>query len=99
MIQKLRANKGAITDQWPPMKALGPLIADSRAIVLNKYAVYERNAFNYGNIAPLITRVARFVDNSMFWQVVDLEGGYGCGEPLDWQQESTKGVDQYSTPF
>lgn len=80
---------------WPPMKAMGALIADSHAIAPNlRSAQPERNPFNYGNVSPLITRIARFVEDPMFRDVVDVDGGVGSGAPLNWRTEATSLVDR-----
>lgn len=76
IIESLRGGTPAPALSWPPMQALGPLIADSHAIAPARNG-FERNAWNYGNIAPLITRIARFVDDEMFKDVVSVDGGAG----------------------
>lgn len=93
IIKRLRMNEPGPATNWPPMKALGPLIADSHAIAPNRNGV-ERNAWNYSNVAPLITRIARFVDDAMFQDVVDVDGGPGCGGPLNWHNESKALVEK-----
>lgn len=92
LINALRSNTPPLATHWPPMKALGPLIADSHSLSrLTRAGAtgYERNAFNYGNVAPLITRIWRLVDDEMFRDVVDVDGGAGCGGPLSWRSEAT----------
>jgi uncharacterized protein len=79
---------------WPHMNALSALIAESHAIAPNSRGGLERNAFNYGNVAPLITRIRRLIDDPMFTDVVDVEGGPGTGGPLNWQSESTALVEE-----
>lgn len=93
IISQLRANQPPPAQSWPPMKALGALIADSHAIAPGRNGP-ERNAFNYGNVSPLITRVMRFVEDPMFRDVVDVVGGAGSGAPLDWRREATSLVDR-----
>ena len=93
IIESLRAGTPPPALSWPPMQALGPLIADSHAIAPARNG-FERNAWNYGNIAPLITRIARFVDDEMFKDVVSVGGGAGCGGPLSWRNESKKVVER-----
>ncbi len=78
IINSLRAGTAPLATSWPPMLALGPLIADSHAIAPARGS-FERNAWNYGNIAPLITRIARFTDDEMFKDVVNVDGGLGRG--------------------
>lgn len=93
MISALRANTPPSGAQWPHMKALGPLVADSHTVAPGRNGP-ERNAFNYGNVSPLITRISRFVEDPMFTDVVDVEGGIGSGAPLDWRREATALVNR-----
>lgn len=91
-IQRLRANTTALVEQWPSMAALCALIAESHALAPRGQG-FERNAFNYGNVAPLITRVTRFMEDPMFRAVVNVDGGPGCGGALNWSNESTTLVE------
>jgi len=93
IIGKLRTGLVPPATSWPPMQALGPLIADSHAIAPARNT-FERNAWNYGNVAPLITRIARFVDDDMFKDVVSIDGGAGCGGPLSWRNEAKAVVER-----
>lgn len=54
----------------------------------------ERNAFNYSNISPLITRIHRFIEDPMFKDVVNVAGGPGYGSDLNWSKESSALVEQ-----
>lgn len=92
-IATLRGNRVQEANQWPPMEALGPLIAESHSIVPGKNGA-ERNAFNYGNVSPLLTRIWRLVDDAMFCDVVDVGGGTGIGAPLDPKREGAALVDR-----
>jgi hypothetical protein len=92
-MQRLRENQAGVANVWPPMAALSALIAESHALAPGRNG-YERNAFNYGNVAPLITRVNRFVEDPMFSAVVDVGGGAGHGAPLSWKSESTALVNK-----
>ncbi|MCO8123317.1 ATP-binding protein [Stieleria sp. TO1_6] len=60
---------------WPPMAALSCLIADSQCLRKNNQQRWERQSFHYSNVAPLIDRVRRKIDDPMFTQVVNVEGG------------------------
>ena len=95
IINRLRSNTPALATEWPPMRALGALVADSHSIAPNlRTGAPERNPFNYGNISPLITRISRFVEDAMFSEVVAVEGGPGVGGPLDWRREATAVVER-----
>ena len=59
---------------WPPMKVLGPLVADSHCLE-TKNSKWIRNSFLYSNISPLVTRIDRFIQDDMFSAVIDTSGG------------------------
>jgi hypothetical protein len=69
------------------MKALGPLVAESYALSNGRNG-WERNAFQYGNVAPLVNRINRFVEDPMFSAVVDTKGATRSSS-LDWRVEAT----------
>lgn len=76
------------------MRALGALVADSHCIAPSRNGP-ERNAFNYGNVSPLITRIVRFAEDEMFQEVVDVDGGAGqAAGPLSWRLEATAVVER-----
>jgi hypothetical protein len=94
IIEQLRANQAPATPVWPPMRALGALVADSHCIAPGRNGP-ERNAFNYGNVSPLITRIIRFAEDEMFQEVVDVDGGAGqVAGPLSWRREATAVVER-----
>lgn len=94
-IQQLRKGQASIATEWPPMKALAALIADSHDLAPSNRNGVERNAFNYSNVSPLITRVHRFIEDPMFRDVVDVSGGPSCRGELDWAKESTTVVERF----
>ncbi len=77
------------------MSALASLVADSHSISPDRSAnTFKRDAFSYGNVSPLITRVHRLVDDEMLRTVVDVAGGQPInGNALDMQVESEKLVE------
>lgn len=91
-IKRLRSGNAPLATEWPHMSALGPLIAESHAIAPRTPPV--RDAFLYSNIAPLLTRLHRLIDDPMFCDVVDVSGGAGVTDPLSWVNESTALVDK-----
>lgn len=93
IINKLRGNAAQLATTWPPMRALGALVADSHSIAPGRTGP-ERNAFNYSNVAPLITRISRFVEDEMFSEVVTVDGGPGIGASLDWRREAAAVVER-----
>jgi hypothetical protein len=76
------------------MSSLAALAAESHSLTQGRNGP-ERNAFFYGNVAPLITRIHRLIEDEMFKAVVDIEGGAPvAGDALNWHQESEALVDR-----
>lgn len=94
-VQVLREGNAPPATQWPHMAAAAALVAESHAIVQGRNGP-ERNAFNFGNVSPLITRIHRLVDDEMFQTVVDINGGspQSGATTLSWQRESEHLVDK-----
>lgn len=96
-VQKLRSGQTSVAENWPPMTALAALVAESHALQPSSRSGsqgVERNAFSYSNVAPLITRIHRFIEDPMFTDVVDVNGGPGqATQHLDWTAESTQLVE------
>lgn len=93
-IDRLRANPPRQAQEWPHMRALACLVADSHSLQPGKYG-QERNAFYYGNVAPLITRIHRHSEDPLFTSVVEVNGGAPVKPgSLDWQAESSDLVRQ-----
>jgi hypothetical protein len=87
-VGKLRDGSAPAVTEWPHMKALSCLIAESQSLRIGTKGV-ERNAFEYGNVAPLITRVNRCIEDAQFCKIVAVDGGPPCeGVTLDWRQEA-----------
>lgn len=93
-IQQLRNGQAGTAPAWPHMAALASLVAESHGIQPSQRNGVERNAFSYSNISPLITRINRFAEDPMFRSVVDVDGGVGTGNPLNWVNESTNLVEE-----
>lgn len=93
-IDTLRRRTATPGNVWPDMRALGCLVADSYCLQQGRYGL-ERNAFQYGNVAPLITRIRRYAEDPLFTSVVDVTGGAPCRpDQLDWQIECSHLVDE-----
>lgn len=92
-IEKIRNGQAHTANIWPNMAALAALVAESHGLQPSKKG-YERNAFSYSNISPLVTRINRFAEDPMFQAVIDVEGGPGAEEGLNWATESTNLVEQ-----
>lgn len=92
-IQQMRSGQASLATEWPAMRALAALVAESHGLQPGRNGI-ERNAFNYSNVSPLITRIHRFAEDPMFADVVDVTGGAGTGAQLNWAAESTRLVEQ-----
>ena len=77
-IDVLRRGPKQIATEWPHMGALACLVAESHSLKQvnrNGAMSYERDAFHYSNVAPLVTRIRRCMDDPLFTSVVNIEGG------------------------
>lgn len=89
-IENLRdISRLACAEQWPPMAALACLVADSQSLRKDRNGNPERNPFHYGNVVPLLDRIHRKIDDPMFRQVVNVDGGEEVS-PKGWSGESRK---------
>ena len=95
-IDSLRKGAAKPAQEWPHMKALGCLVADSHCLQkAPRVHGHERNAFHYGNIAPLVTRIRRYAEDPLFTSVVHVDGGRPTAQgSLSWQTEGAHLVDQ-----
>lgn len=94
-INTLRERQGQLAQNWPHMAALSALVAESHSLAPNNRGAIERNGFQYGNVAPLITRIHRLVDDEMLQAVVDVSGGAPVnGADLDMRAEGEHLVDK-----
>lgn len=86
-IQQLRNGNAKDATKWPHMVALAALVAESHAVTRTKHG-FERNAFAYGAVSPLVSRIHRYIDDSRFRSVVDVEARPPSGGgALDWEAE------------
>lgn len=97
-IDTLRRGAGRNAAVWPHMGALACLVAESHALKqINRQntTLYERDAFHYGSVAPLVTRIRRCMDDPLFTSVVDVAGG-PPKQPgaLDWNAEGAALCDE-----
>ena len=88
-IDRLRSGDAPLAKQWPNMRALSCLVAESHSLQMGRNAL-ERNAFHYSNVAPLVNRIQRYCEDPQFTAVVDVDGRPPAEESeLDWQTESS----------
>jgi len=94
-IDKLRMRADLeCADTWPHMSALGCLVAESQALRKDRNRGAERNAFHYGNVAPLVDRIHRKIDDPMFCQVVNVQGGEAISAH-GWKGDSRKLIRRF----
>lgn len=87
-INRLRNDNVPIALNWPHMSALSALVAESYCIAQSNRGV-ERSGFNYSNVAPLVNRIRRLIEDEFFRDVVDVAGGATvAGHRLSWSNES-----------
>lgn len=72
------------------MQALACLVAESHSLK-PKGNTIERDAFSYSNVAPLVTRIRRCLDDPMFTSVVSTDGSaHDSPSELNWRDESRR---------
>ncbi len=87
-IELLRSRQAQISAIWPGMSALASLVADSYSISPSRDGP-KRDAFSYGNVAPLISRIRRLVEDERFREVVNVASARSTlPGALDWANES-----------
>lgn len=90
-IGNIRSRTATPAAKWPNMRALACLVADSHALKPGRQPnSFERDAFAYGNVAPLVTRIGRLIEDPQFRSVVDVDGGAPTDKDLNWQIESQR---------
>lgn len=93
-LKALRAKQAPEAHEWPHMRALGCLVAESYCLQQGRFGL-ERNAFQYSHVAPLVNRIRRYTEDPLFESVVDVEGGPpALPGTLSWPTESSGLVDQ-----
>jgi hypothetical protein len=94
-LNALRAHRVDRQPHWPPFKALSNLVAEFGCVAASRVAgKTERNAFNYGNVLPLIKIIQQLSEDVRFSEIVDTEGGQNInhsGSP--WEAPLYEEVD------
>ena len=94
MMKALRAKQAPAASEWPHMRALSCLVAESYCLQQGRFGL-ERNAFQYSHVAPLVTRIRRYSEDPLFESVVDIEGSAPASPGrLSWPEESARLVDE-----
>ena len=85
-LTEIRKRKTQAKD-WPSMQALSCLAAENYALQMGRNGL-ERNAFNYGHVSALVTRIRSFIDDERFRTVVNSDGGKAVQTPLSMEVEA-----------
>lgn len=97
-IDALRKGSAPPAATWPHMGALACLVAESHALkkgMRGNATICERDSFLYSNVAALVTRIRRCVEDPLFTSVVDVTGGSPVQAGLDWQAEGANLVEKF----
>jgi len=78
---------------WPSMRALSCLAAENYALLMGNNGQWQRNAFNYGHVSALVSRIRSFMDDDRFRTIVDPDGGTPVRTPLSMTEESATLTD------
>jgi uncharacterized protein len=95
-LQQIRRKSGTAAT-WPHMRAISCLAAEFYSIQADNTR-YKRNAFNYGHVASLVTRVNALLSDMRFRSVVDVSGGTPSAVPLDLGVETGAIIDAIFGP-
>jgi DNA helicase HerA-like ATPase len=87
---KARQNPAAV---WPHMQALACLAAEYYVVKSGRNG-YERDAFLYGHIQSLISRISSLIADTRFGAVVDVSGGAPGQAPLNMEGEAARLVER-----
>lgn len=74
-LNHLRTGPTAKAQQWPHMRALACLVAEWGCLQKDGRGKASRNAFQYGNVQPLVNRIRGLCEDPQFTAVVDVAGG------------------------
>jgi len=93
-IEELRAGGVTPVSEWPHMRSLACLAAESYCLQRSHRGL-ERSGFNYGHVSPLVARIRRYTEDPLFRSVVDVGGGPPrTSEGMSWSSEAAHLVDQ-----
>lgn len=93
-ITRIRGRVAVPALAWPHMGALGALVAEGFSLAQTRNG-WERNAFSYGNVSPLISRIRRLAEDERFRDVVNIDGGAPIGNAqLDLRAEASALVEE-----
>lgn len=89
----LRSGQGQEKESWPNMKALSCLAAEWHSLKLDSRGNPRRDGFLHGQIQNLINRIRGHIEDELFREVVDIEGGKPEGDSLSWRQAGQQLVE------
>ena len=74
-IEVLRSvENGATASSWPSLNAISCLCAEWACLEVGRTG-YQRSAFNYSNVQPMIARIHALTSDSRFQEVINISGG------------------------
>lgn len=95
IIKKLRKMEcRQIQGKWPPMRAIGPLAAESY-VLPSEGNSGKRNSYRYEHIAPMLNRLYSILSDPIYTAAIDFEGGAGNAPTLDMREESSQLIAEY----
>ncbi|WP_429023051.1 ATP-binding protein [Aeromonas allosaccharophila] len=81
-------------ESWPPFKAIANLVAEFGCVTASRNQnTTERNAFNYGNVLPLIKVIHQLCEDSRFNFVINTDGGQHIDHTQVWDKPLHDEVD------
>jgi uncharacterized protein len=69
-----RVDNGATASSWPSLNAISCLCAEWACLEVGRTG-YQRSAFNYSNVQPMIARIHALTSDSRFQEVINISGG------------------------
>jgi len=93
-LEQLRNGLIQHTQNWPPFKAIGNLVAEFGCVTADKNSgLTKRDAFNYGNVLPLVKLIQQLNEDARFNEVINTRGGQVINFDSIWQKPMEDEVD------
>ncbi|WP_320151684.1 ATP-binding protein [uncultured Tolumonas sp.] len=93
-LQQLRNGTIPHVQNWPPFKALGNLVAEFGCVTADRNSGFtKRDAFNYGNVLPLVKLIQQLNEDARFNEVINTRGEQAISFDSMWQKPMEDEVD------
>lgn len=94
--QVIHEEGSSYASTWPPMRALGPLVAEVAALQPDsrRSGGWKRDSFPYGHVSTLIRRIQTRVEDIAFKNVIDVEGGQEVRTDAPFRAATTDLLDR-----